>query len=101
MTTIREERVLETAHRERAQAGPPIPLIIAPTFVDPPFLAEAQMMTLSIDRAAEDDVGHWQFRVAQLEAIVRELLMKNEQLRMPLRLGHDAGNMDAVLPGLR
>ena len=42
-------------------------------------------MSLSIDRLAEDEVRYWKLRVAQLEMIVGELLLKNEQLRMAPR----------------
>jgi len=59
--------------------------MVASRFVDTAFRTEEQVMTLSIDRLAEDELRYWQFRVAQLEMIVGELLLKNEQLRMALR----------------
>jgi hypothetical protein len=42
------------------------------------------VMILSTDRSTENELRYRQFRVEQLEAIVRELLIKNEQLRMAL-----------------
>lgn len=54
-------------------------------FVDTALRTEEQVMSLSIDRLAEDEVRYWKLRVAQLEMIVGELLLKNEQLRMAPR----------------
>jgi hypothetical protein len=59
--------------------------MVASRFVDTALRTEEQVMTLSIDRLAEAELGYWQFRVAQLEMIVGELLLKNEQLRMAQR----------------
>jgi hypothetical protein len=52
-------------------------------------------MALSIDRVAADEVGYWQFRVTQLEMIVRDLLLKNEQLRMALPAKQQTGAAEA------
>ncbi len=42
-------------------------------------------MILSMNGPTENELVRVEFRVAQLEMIIRELLVKNEQLRMVLR----------------
>jgi hypothetical protein len=59
------------------------------------------MMILTTTRPAENELGHGQFRIEQLEMIVRELLIKNEQLRMALSSQRSVEFADMPQLGLR
>jgi hypothetical protein len=62
-----------------------VALADSPILWGEPRRAEALMMAVNSNMPVENELLSWRIRVAQLESIVCELLMKNQQLRMALR----------------
>lgn len=59
------------------------------------------MINVNNNRSAENEWGYVQCRLKQLEGIVRELLIKNEQLRMALHCDPREEVLDALGLGLQ
>ena len=55
------------------------------------------MTAESFESEPESELAYWKCRVANLEIVVRELLVKNERLRRELQMF----NLSALWPGKR